>query len=111
MELKYFKYRVVAAVAIGLSLASVFAGCSKGSKSGDAAKAATQPPTPVFVSKVKTGTIAQTIPVTGNLATLYTINLSPQTAGKLINVYVREGDTVRKGEVVAEIDPTEAQST
>jgi multidrug efflux pump subunit AcrA (membrane-fusion protein) len=100
--------RLIGIAALSTMSVALISGCGKGQGADSAAKAAAQPSTPVFVAPVTTGTIAQTIPVTGNLMTLYTVNLSPQTAGKLINVFVREGDQVKKGEVVAEIDPTTA---
>ncbi len=68
------------------------------------------PPTTVKVVPIATGTIAQTVPVVGSLQTLFSINLSPQTAGRLTSVNVREGDTVRKGQVLAQIDQTAADA-
>ena len=68
------------------------------------------PATTVQVTPVKTSTISQTVPVVGSLQTLFSINLSPQTAGRLINVKVREGDVVHKGQTLAQIDQTAADA-
>ena len=107
-----FDRTFVGLAAVVLAASALAAGCSGHSSStGDsAAKAAAPPPTPVFVRPVKTGDIGQTIEVVGNLQTLFDVNLSPVTAGRLVNVFVREGDRVRAGEVVAQIDPTAAEA-
>jgi HlyD family secretion protein len=108
-----FDKRIIGLIA-ALTAAAVGAGCgSQGPGSGGgagAAKAAAPPPVPVFVSRVKTGDIDATIPVVGNLQTLFDVDLSPTTAGKLVSVFVREGDRVTKGEVVAQVDPTTAEA-
>jgi HlyD family secretion protein len=105
-------------LALMSSAAIVVAGCGQGGSGGggagggggSAAKAAAPPATPVFVRPVKTGDIGATVEVVGNLMTLFDVNLSPVTAGKLVNVFVREGDPVRAGEIVAQIDPTTADA-
>ncbi len=101
-----------------LAATCILAGAGCGNKGGGAggsgggsAKATGIPPISVFVKPVSTGTISEVVPVVGNLQTLYDVNLSPPTAGRLVSVTVREGDTVRKGQVVAQIDPTTAQAT
>ena len=45
------------------------------------------------------------IPVTGNLRTLSTVEIKPEVGGRLIAVHFKEGDLVRKGQLLAEIDP------
>lgn len=45
------------------------------------------------------------------LSSPYQTLLSPPTAGRIIRLDVREGDAVRKGQILVEIDPAEAQST
>ena len=46
-----------------------------------------------------------TTPITGNLRTLSTVDVKPEVGGRLIAVYFREGDLVRKDQLLAEIDP------
>jgi HlyD family secretion protein len=106
-------------IGVLLSLAIVLAltGCGKKSKGGgggggDSTGGAAAGPTaaPVDVTSVVLGNIKKRVAVEGNLATLYTVQLSPRTAGRLIAVSAREGDFVRKGEVLAQIDPTIANA-
>jgi membrane fusion protein (multidrug efflux system) len=44
-------------------------------------------------------------PITGNLRTLSTVDIKPEVGGRLLAVYFREGDFVRKDQLLAEIDP------
>ena len=45
------------------------------------------------------------MPITGNLRTLSTVEIKPEVGGRLLAVYFREGDFVRKDQLLAEIDP------
>jgi HlyD family secretion protein len=89
------------------------AGCSKkpAAGTGDTSGASEGPSAaPVDVTPVTLGNIKQRLTVVGSLATLYNVELSPRTAGRLVAVNAREGDFVTKGEVVAQIDPTIAEA-
>jgi HlyD family secretion protein len=91
---------------IGLSAATI-AGCAK----KNATKPAAGPPaTAVNVTPVSTGSISQSVYVTGNVATLFDVNLSAQTTGQIDYIDVREGDTVKKGQLLIQIDPKVAQA-
>jgi RND family efflux transporter MFP subunit len=48
-------------------------------------------------------------PITGNLRTLSTVEIKPEVGGRLTAVYFTEGDLVRKGQLLAEIDPVNYQ--
>ncbi len=98
--------------ALACAAASLLVAGCKGSSGGDKpAVAATPPATPVVAAPVRLGSISEQVAVVGNLQTLYSVNLSPKTAGRLIAVNVREGDPVKVGQLLAEIDPTEAAAT
>jgi HlyD family secretion protein len=56
------------------------------------------------------GEIDDTLEVTGDLMALDTVNLSAKTAGRVTDVLVREGDTVRAGQTLITLDETEAES-
>ncbi len=58
----------------------------------------------------KLETMARTLPVTGTLGALTSATLKAKVAGELLEVTVREGQPVRKGQLVARIDPTEVQA-
>jgi membrane fusion protein (multidrug efflux system) len=45
-----------------------------------------------------------TVPITGNLHTLSTVEIKPEVGGRLVAVYFVEGDLVRRNQLLAEID-------
>ncbi|MEN6520014.1 MAG: efflux RND transporter periplasmic adaptor subunit [Armatimonadota bacterium] len=65
---------------------------------------------PVDTSVVQVGNIEDTVPVTGTITALDTTTLSPKIMGKVVYVAAREGDFVRKGQVMVQLDPTDAQA-
>ncbi len=56
---------------------------------------------------VRTGTIARTIPVTGTLTPVERTTVKAKLAGDIVELAVREGETVRQGQLVARFDPTD----
>ncbi len=54
-------------------------------------------------------TLIHTLPVTGNLKAVNTVVIKARVAGELLELKGREGDSVKAGQVVARIDPTEYQ--
>jgi multidrug efflux system membrane fusion protein len=66
-----------------------------------------QAPTPVPVSVVtsKQDTLPVYITAIGNVRSLNMIDIQPQVGGILLDVAVKEGDFVKKGQVLAVIDP------
>jgi len=89
----------------------VITGCGK--KGGDEAAGGDKPgaqaaeAVPVDVTPVTVGTIAQTIPITGNLAALQDVQLSAKQAGRVISVAAREGDPVRAGQLIVQQDTSD----
>jgi HlyD family secretion protein len=106
------KARTSAGVLLALSALGI-AGCQKG---GDAppkvaaTQAAQQVATQVSVTKATVGPIQQVAVVTGALNSLNDVVVGVKLAGKIRDVYVREGDTVRAGQVVAQQDPADLQA-
>lgn len=45
------------------------------------------------------------VPISGNLKSLSIVEVKPEVGGRLIAVHFREGDLVRKNQLLAEIDP------
>ncbi|MDR3710182.1 MAG: efflux RND transporter periplasmic adaptor subunit [Capsulimonadaceae bacterium] len=93
---------VLAAIAVALS----FAGCQKAAK--PVAKSAVADVTNVNVQTVSRGTILQQFAITGDLAALDKTTLTAKTTGRIVSLPVLEGDRVRAGQVIAQLDPTEA---
>lgn len=83
---------------------------------GAAATAATAPKTSVleFVPEdlyaVRRETLTRTLPVTGTLSALTSATVKAKVAGELMEVTVREGQSVKQGQLLARIDQTEVQA-
>jgi len=65
---------------------------------------------PGDVALVQVQALARTVPVSGSLSPLTQALMKSTVAGEVRRVLVREGEAVRQGSVVAEIDTTEARS-
>ena len=57
------------------------------------------------VSRVRRGDIRLTVRALGTVTPLATVTVVPQISGILLQVGFREGQIVRKGQFLAEIDP------
>ncbi|GGA67529.1 multidrug resistance protein MdtA [Edaphobacter acidisoli] len=72
--------------------------------------AAADRPTPVQVMPVVQKTMPIYLTELGTVTAYYTVTLKTRVDGQLIRVNVREGQAVRKGELLAEIDPAPYQA-
>ena len=54
-------------------------------------------------------TLVQTLPISGNLKALNTVVVKARVAGEIVELNGREGDSVKAGQVLVRIDPTEYQ--
>lgn len=88
------KYVIIAAVAAILLVAALF--YFKGNK-------------PEFTYKgvkVERGTIVSTVAATGNLSAVTTVQVGTQVSGTIQKLYVDYNSRVKKGQAIAEIDPS-----
>ena len=99
---------VLVMVAVGAALYYVFTGTpqqqrrsSFGAESG---------PVPVLASTAVTADVPVYLEAVGTVKAYNTVTVSPQVDGKLISVGFKEGDDVKKGDVLARIDPTTYQA-
>ena len=60
---------------------------------------------PVAVGKARRGNIPVYLDGLGSVAAFYTVNVRTRVDGQLMNVFVKEGDFVKEGEVIAQVDP------
>ena len=64
-----------------------------------------RPPAPVTVAKVVQKTVPVRIDAIGNVEAYSTINVKSQIGGQLVKVHFREGQDVKKGQLLFTIDP------
>ncbi len=59
---------------------------------------------PVVVFNVKRNDITKMLKLTGNIQPIQMVNVVPDISGKIKKIYVEEGDFVKKGQILAELD-------
>nr|CAA9231210.1 hypothetical protein AVDCRST_MAG63-1108 [uncultured Armatimonadetes bacterium] len=114
--MKRTKNFTTAVLALGVGASLVAAGCARGgggaegeAKAGARTAGAPGAPaaaeaTPVRVVAATQRLVRRTVPVTGSIAALQSVDLSPKVAGKIVRVNGREGTAVRRGQVVVQQD-------
>lgn len=70
----------------------------------------TIPPVPVVVATVKTSDMPVYIPALGSVTPTYTVTVRTQVNGQLLRVLYTEGQMVKVGDLLAEIDPRPFQA-
>jgi multidrug efflux system membrane fusion protein len=96
------KYSVAALLAAVLLLA----GCSSaGGKNTQPAPAANAAAAPVKVARAEIRSLPVELQAAGNVEPYSTITVKSQIGGTLMKAHFREGDMVRKGDLLFEIDP------
>ena len=81
-------------------------------KQADAAVTAMRKKAPAIVSvaPVRLRDIVNTYDATGSLESPFDIKLSAKVIGRIVDLTLREGDHVKKGQVVVRLDPTQLQA-
>lgn len=92
-------------------IVSLAAGCSRGD-SADRASAGGRRgrpagPIPVAAVEAQARDLSRTVTVTGPIEPIRTVAVNAQTTGTLLSVLVEEGDRVRSGQLMAELDARE----
>lgn len=89
---------------------TVLAGCGDGKGSApEARKAGAPQSTPVTVTKAATRTIELTEETVGTLENVFDPRVAAEVAGRVTRVLAEVGKPVKKGELLAEIDPVDLQ--
>ncbi|MEO8925645.1 MAG: MdtA/MuxA family multidrug efflux RND transporter periplasmic adaptor subunit, partial [Caulobacteraceae bacterium] len=97
---------VLAAVALALILSRCAqSGAKAGGTGGPGAGPGGRPAITVGTAKAITGAIPIEVSALGTVTPLATVNVNARVAGMLLTVDFREGQLVRKGQVLAQIDP------
>ncbi|MFY9314598.1 MAG: efflux RND transporter periplasmic adaptor subunit [Burkholderiales bacterium] len=103
--------KILVAAAIAVSLAAGFA-ATRGKRADGKAPA----PAPVaeFLQSdlyiVEPGALERALPLTGSLTPFTEATVKAKVAGELVAVPVREGESVKQGQVLARVDLTEVQA-
>jgi membrane fusion protein (multidrug efflux system) len=98
---------------IGLLMALLLWGC--GSKDSHPSKASSNPSTArseerkVEVTEVQIRPISYTVSAVGSLKTLEDVTISPKKAGVINQIFVKEGDRVKKGQILVQLDDVDAR--
>jgi multidrug efflux system membrane fusion protein len=73
----------------------------------DAAKV---PPVPVTVAVAETRSVPYELSATGTVEPIQTVAVQPQVSGPIVRIAFREGQDVRKGDVLFQLDPRPFQA-
>lgn len=85
--------------------------CSGSNANVPAEKARRKPAVPVTVASVSQKPVPLQIQAIGNVEAYSTVSVKAQVGGELVRVHFREGQDVRKGELLFTIDPRPFEAT
>ncbi len=96
-------HKIIATIVALIALYAVYSGY----------KTLTAPSTATryVTTTVATGTVVATLTETGQVNASQQISLSPKASGEVIGMYVKPGDYVYAGQIVAQLDATDAQQS
>lgn len=112
----WLKWALAALILCALALGTWQVLSSKKAREATAASQATQRTQTVVelaatdIVQVKTRELAQGVPISGALKATNSALVKARVAGELQGLTVREGDTVKAGQIIARIDSTEYQA-
>ena len=86
-----------------IALLMIFMGCSKGNKQE---KVLEKKPITVKVIEVGRGEFSKFIQYKGTVSPWKTANIAPDASGRIGKIYRKQGDRVKKGDLLAELDTT-----
>lgn len=94
---------IVYAVMVFAMIFSVLPGCSK---NGEQKAVYVKKAVLVEVAEVERGEILRTLDYKGTVSPWRRANIAPDTSGRVRKIYKKQGDRVKKGELLAELDAT-----
>jgi RND family efflux transporter MFP subunit len=103
--------RNLLAVACTLLLVTGCSAQQPAKKGGQGARRGPGGPVTVTLAKVSPRDIQETLSLTGTLAADRQVAIAPRVSGRLTEVLVQMGDTVKKGQVLARLDDAELQAS
>jgi membrane fusion protein, multidrug efflux system len=84
---------------------AAWAGCSSSSQAAQDPAKTQHPPVPVIAATVSSQDVPIYLEGLGNVTAFQTVTVHTQIDGRLDKVLFREGQAVKKGEVIAQVDP------
>ncbi len=94
---------IIILIAVVAALYYVFAGPSAQQRRAN--RFGAEGPVPVLAAAVTRADVPVYLDAVGTIKALNTVTVRPQVDGKLLSVNFKEGDDVKKGDVLAKIDP------
>jgi multidrug efflux system membrane fusion protein len=112
---RFWKIALVVVVVLVLAVVGLSLMHKPGGKPGqvnaqDQDKEGQQPPVPVTVVPVARQDVPVYLTALGTVQALNTVAVSPQVGGRLLGLEFTEGQAVKKGQVLAQIDPRTYQA-
>ena len=101
---------LVIALAVGAAVWKIRQNTEEQAAQGQKMAAMLDRPTPVQTVNVQQKTMPIYLSALGTVTAYYTVTLKSRVDGQLISVNVREGDHVRMGQLLAQIDPAPYQA-
>jgi len=106
-----FKRVVWTLVLAGLAGGAWFYFSTKGEPDNDKRAGSRNRPVSVVVGEVKKGDITVSLNALGTVIPRNSVTVYPQVGGVLTSVFFREGESVKAGQVLAQIDPRSYEAT
>ncbi|MEX1189124.1 MAG: efflux RND transporter periplasmic adaptor subunit [Bacteroidia bacterium] len=101
---------IIAIVAFIIVLVVLRLTVFSGTEEGKPSAAGERPAIPVTAVITSTQALQQSIPSTGTLLAFESVDLMPETAGKIISLNINEGKRVNKGELLVKLNDEEQQA-
>ncbi len=109
-RLHKYRFRNFAAVAAVALTISISLGCSKNTAQAAGPNANQRPAAPVVVSTVEQHDVPVQVTAIGNVESYQTVQIRSQVNGQLQRVLFKEGDDVRKGQLLFQLDKAPFQA-
>jgi multidrug efflux system membrane fusion protein len=100
----------IALILIGIIAALYYVFGGPAAQQRRANRFATEGPVPVLATAVTRADVPVYLDAVGTIKALNTVTVRPQVDGKLLSVNFKEGEDVKKGDVLAKIDPITYQA-
>ncbi len=112
MKPRFLRLHYLPVVIGAMALLLFLAGCSKNPSTAQAAGPGQQrPAAPVVVANVEQRDIPMQVTAIGNVEAYQTVQIRSQVNGQLERVFFKEGDDVRKGQELFQLDKAPFQAT